>query len=240
MRRLMIGVVLGALVVCGAVQAQDIGWPPAPVAKTGQTTCYDTSGSIIACAGTGQDGDLIPGTAWPSPRFTDNSDGTVTDNLTGLIWLKNANCTVFFGGDVTGHNARPWADALEAASYLTHGYCQLLDGSVPGNWRLPSRFELESLLNLEYNAPALSDAAGTGQWSEDDAFSGVQGSSFYWSSTTNVVTPHNAWWVFLGNGWVDNADKTSSHFVWPVRDGAPVFADGFGPGDGQQWSAEVP
>jgi hypothetical protein len=33
------------------------------------------------------------GVAWPNPRFTDNSDGTVTDNLTGLIWLKNANCT---------------------------------------------------------------------------------------------------------------------------------------------------
>ena len=27
----------------------------------------------------------------PSPRFTDNNDGTVTDNLTGLVWLKNAN-----------------------------------------------------------------------------------------------------------------------------------------------------
>ena len=32
------------------------------------------------------------GVAWPNPRFTDNGNGTVTDNLTGLIWLKNANC----------------------------------------------------------------------------------------------------------------------------------------------------
>ena len=39
------------------------------------------------------------GVAWPNPRFTDNGNGTVTDNLTGLIWLKNANC---FGKEL-GH-----------------------------------------------------------------------------------------------------------------------------------------
>ncbi|OGW13930.1 MAG: hypothetical protein A2035_03980, partial [Nitrospirae bacterium GWA2_42_11] len=56
--------------------------PQAPIRlpKTGQTTCYDNSGIIVACAGTGQDGDLQRGVAWPSPRFTDNGDGTVTDN----------------------------------------------------------------------------------------------------------------------------------------------------------------
>ena len=55
---------------------------PAMVPKTGQTTGYAT----------GDDGALQKGVAWPNPRFTDNGDGTVTDNLTGLIWLKNANC----------------------------------------------------------------------------------------------------------------------------------------------------
>ena len=29
---------------------------------------------------------------WPSPRFIDNLDGTVTDDLTGLMWLKDTNC----------------------------------------------------------------------------------------------------------------------------------------------------
>jgi hypothetical protein len=50
---------------------------PAPVPKTWQTTSY----------GTGDDGDLRKGVAWPDPRWTDNGDGTVTDHLTGLIWL---------------------------------------------------------------------------------------------------------------------------------------------------------
>jgi hypothetical protein len=49
---------------------------------TGQTSSY----------GTNDDGALQNGVTWPSPRFRDNCNGTVTDNLTGLIWLKNANC----------------------------------------------------------------------------------------------------------------------------------------------------
>ena len=61
------------------------------VPKTGQTTCSDESGVSRPCTGTGEDGEHQKGVAWPNPRFTDNGDGTVTDNLTGLIWLKDAN-----------------------------------------------------------------------------------------------------------------------------------------------------
>ena len=39
-------------------------WAPARVGKTGQTTCYDVAGTVIDCAGTGQDGELQPGVAW--------------------------------------------------------------------------------------------------------------------------------------------------------------------------------
>ncbi len=65
---------------------------PAAVWRTGQTACYSSGGALVPCAGTSQDGDIQAGATWPMPRFTDNSDGTVTDNLTGLTWLKNANC----------------------------------------------------------------------------------------------------------------------------------------------------
>ena len=66
------------------------------VARTGQTTCYDSDGNVIDCAGTGQDGDIQAGVAWPSPRFVDNGDGTITDMLTGLMWLKDAGCLFAF------------------------------------------------------------------------------------------------------------------------------------------------
>ena len=38
------------------------------------------------------DGLLRAGIEWPAPRFTDNGDGTVTDSLTGLMWLKDGGC----------------------------------------------------------------------------------------------------------------------------------------------------
>ena len=64
---------------------------PAEAPRTGQTICYDTDGNVITCAGTGQDGDWLAGAPLPDPRFTDRGDGTVSDNLTGLVWAKNAN-----------------------------------------------------------------------------------------------------------------------------------------------------
>jgi hypothetical protein len=57
---------------------------PAAVERTGQTMSFAA----------GDDGDIKAGVPFPSPRFTDNGDGTVTDHLTGLIWLKNAYCFV--------------------------------------------------------------------------------------------------------------------------------------------------
>ena len=47
------------------------------------------------------------------------------------------------------------------------------------------------------------------------AFSGVQ-STNYWSSSSNVGNPDNAWNVNLNNGNVNANDKTNTHYVWPV------------------------
>jgi len=163
---------------------------PAPVPKTGQTTLYAT----------GDDGDLEKGVAWPSPRFTDNGDGTVTDNLTGLIWLENANC---FG-------ARTWLQALSDCNGLAAGSCGLSDGSSAGDWRLPNRYELESLLDISNWNPALP----TGH-----PFTGVQ-STYYWSSTTYGADTFYAWLVYLSTGIVYHGNKLYfTYNVWPVRGG---------------------
>ncbi len=185
-------------------------WAPARVSETGQKTCYDAVGTVIACAGTGQDGDIRGGVAWPNPRFVDNANGTVTDMLTGLVWLKNANCAAI--------SPATWATALTNANTLANGACGLTDGSVAGDWRLPSVNELQSLIDYEYDSPPLSNAAGTGQWVEGDAFSGVQ-FFYYWSSSSLVDYPSNAWHVSLTFGRVHYDVKSSSMLVWPVRGG---------------------
>jgi hypothetical protein len=181
----------------------------APVQKTGQTKCYDTRGVEIVCSGTGQDGDFQKGVAWPNPRFTDNGNGTVKDNLTGLIWLKNASCTSFFSSDNTGQNNRTWPNALTAANSLEYGYCGLTDGSFSGDWRLPNVKELQSLIDFGRWNPVLPSG---------HLFTGVQ-SSNYWSSTTSVFGTRAAWHVDMNYGPSFNAHGSSTYYVWPVRGG---------------------
>jgi hypothetical protein len=184
---------------------------PAKVWRTGQKTCYDTDGVVVTCSGTGQDGEFKPGVAWPNPRFTNNGDGTVTDNLTGLIWLKNANC---FGGQT-------WADALTSALGLSSGSCGLTDGSDAGDWRLPNKTELLSLLDYEYSGPALSNAAGDGKWTAGNAFDNYSGVNLrYWSSSAFGAWDGYPVYVRVGVGDVlyDTSDPYGAlNLVWPVR-----------------------
>lgn len=168
----------------------------APVSKTETSTSYET----------GDDGELQIGITWPNPRFTDNGDDTITDNLTGLIWLKNADR---FGG-------RMWAAALCECNNLYADGVDLKDGSVPGDWRLPNIRELHSLINYGFNDPALPDIAGTGQWTEGNPFTNVR--TFpYWSSTTSVSFPSGAWKVGFITGFTTFTGKTGNNRVWCVR-----------------------
>ena len=185
------------------------------VPRTGQVLCYDTTGAMINCSGTGQDGALQKGVALPAPRFTDNTNGTITDNLTGLIWLKNANCP---------NAGRPWQTALDdVASLNSTGKMNGNDcgdtsnvGSHQTDWRLPNIRELHSLVDFAFANPAISNAAGTGKGSLNDPFTNLQ-ASFYWSSTTFADFPITAWYVYFGNGLMDGFEKTNFFFVTAVR-----------------------
>jgi hypothetical protein len=160
--------------------------------KTGQTISY----------GTGDDGAKQAGVAWPNPRFTDNNNGAVTDNLTGLIWLKNPSC----------FNWQPWASALNSANTLASGACGLSDGSQVGQWRLPNRNELKSLVDLSHVSPALP--AG-------NPFTNVQ-SNVYWTSNTYATLVGGyvwAWGVDMTNGGASSGYNTDYFYVWPVRGG---------------------
>ena len=172
---------------------------PTPVPKTGQTTSYTP----------GDDGYFEKGVEWPNPRFTDNGDGTVTDNLTGLIWLKNANC---FG-------PREWSQAITDCHNLGEEGCGLTDGSGAGDWRLPNRFELEGLLNLQFYEPSLSNSAGTGQWTHGDPFINLITDGDYWSSTTYTRSTDAAWYMGTYSGWMVPISKDVGNYVWPVRGG---------------------
>jgi len=105
--------------------------------QTGQTTCSAESGRVISCTGTGQDGDTLAGVAWPSPRFTNNGDGTMTDNLTGLVWTQDANLPA---ASKTWQQALDYVAGMNAGTYPNLGHT---------DWRLPNVNELESLVNSQ-------------------------------------------------------------------------------------------
>lgn len=79
------------------------------------------------------------------PRFKDNRDGTVTDTRTGRVWLKRASCL----------EERTTSEIHWELQHLAAGRCGLCDGSSPGDWRLPDRDELQSLLDPGNFSPVL-------------------------------------------------------------------------------------
>ncbi len=138
-------------------------------------------------------------------RFTDMGDGTVRDNNTGLIWLKDA--------DEMGE--ANWVDANAAAASLSDGEHGLSDGSSDTDWRLPTKEEWEAFVVTSYEGPALCNAAGTAQWTQGDVFIDIQSGDGYWSSTEYGTSL--AWPVDMFSGIMYYYQKTGSNFIWPVR-----------------------
>jgi Protein of unknown function (DUF1566) len=168
--------------------------PPgsSPLITTGQSSCYDNSGTIIPCKGTGQDGEFQKGTTRPDPRFTEHGNGTVTDKVTALMWTKDAQ-------QIKG--TRQWSNALNS--------CNHFDFAGYTDWRLPHVRELLSLIDYGEHDPALP---------KGHPFTTLE-VMFYWSSTTYDASTINAWGVYLYNGYVYNYHKITEGYVWPVRGG---------------------
>jgi len=102
--------------------------------QTGQTTSYAAE----------DDGALQRGVAWPNPRFTDNGDQTITDNLTGLMWEKSAYSGSWDINPIGGISGSfTYENAL-----LTTYYYNGINHLGYSDWRLPNKNELGSLINL--------------------------------------------------------------------------------------------
>lgn len=177
---------------------------------TGQTTCWDTNGNVIACSGTGQDGQIQAGGVL---AYVDNGDGTISDLNTHLMWEKKSAD----GSIHDQNNSYVWADAFSTfIGGLNAG------GGFAGHtdWRLPNVKELQSILNYENVGLAVSTPfnANCGAGCTVTTCSCTQ-SSFYWSATTYASGPGGAWWVFFSNGDVGTSGKISNFDVRAVRSG---------------------
>ncbi len=122
----------------------------------------------------------------PASWFTDNGDGTVSDSQSNLMWQKE---------DSSGANT--WPDAI--------AYCQGLVLAGHTDWRIPSRFELETLMDFSTEKPSLPVVLG-GQKTEH-----------HWTAAALTGGVSYAWFVDFYDGKIDYSYKTDNKRVICVR-----------------------
>jgi hypothetical protein len=135
-------------------------------------------------------------------RFVDNLDGTITDTHTKLMWIKN-------GWRLDFLSAATWVDAQKLCkNFNLGGY---------GDWRLPSIEEWKTLIDTNYENPALV---------EPNPFENIIGHMPYWTQTEytyghdyapSKASPLESYTVMLYSGSINHQKKTERAFVLPVR-----------------------
>ena len=168
------------------------------------------SGAYVPFA-KGDDGSLQNGAPLPFPRMRDNNDGTITDLVTGLVWLKQANCI-----------NQNWAGAMAAINSLASGQCGLSDGSSAGSWRMPNRKEMQSLADrAQNNLASYFNTSWTSNTPSINSmpriFNNMAEFQYYWTSTTNAANPGEAWTTFSCDFGLYNIAKSNTNYTLAVR-----------------------
>ena len=143
----------------------------------------------------------------PTSAFTDNLNGTVTHNLTGLMWKQCAEGQTW-NGSTCINSATPvtWANALLQAKNAN------FDNHT--DWRLPNKKELESILESCGYSPSINQTLFP-----------ATPSTCFWSGSSYVPVPANAWYVCFGSGFTNAGNKSNGSYVRLVRGGQ--FFDSF-------------
>lgn len=160
-------------------------------------------------------------------RYTDNGNGTITDNLSGLVWEKKSD-----NGDVHDKDTgRTWSTGAPYNGNGTAFTTFLRDGLNAGagfaganDWRVPTFAELQTTLLPEpypcTTSPCVDAAFNTGCVATCTVLTcSCTRSFYYWSATTSAGGPDDAWFVFFSDGRVNINDKTLNYSARAVRGG---------------------
>jgi hypothetical protein len=164
------------------------------------------TGGIVGTGGVGTGGAVVAGdwAGWPMPNdqvdvtagapnlesYTDNGDGTVTDNVTGLMWQQAVSATTY-----------TWVQAV--------AYCPTLRLAGHSDWRLPSRIELVSIVDLGVTSGSGGQINATyfPSWPASGEFR-------FWTSSPPDAGASFAWYVDFAFGGTDSLHVSNT---WSVR-----------------------
>ena len=171
----------------------DVIYPPSACSVDFGNGCvnYYASGSNSVAVRLVRGGQLLS-------SFSDNGDGTITDNSTGLMWAK---CQIGqTGSNCLGNNGNnsylDWSTAINTAANSTlAGY---------NDWRLPNAKELQSIVDYT-------------------KMIGINGAYFpntlvvpFWTSSTDASNPGNSWLVDFNLGSFSNVYSDIRSNYYPV------------------------
>jgi len=156
--------------------------------RYGKSSYFDKSYDFYVRAVRGGQSELFDDSI-VAGRLVDNSDGTITDTTTGLMWQQD-----------NPFISSAWEQALI--------YCKNLNLAGHNDWRLPNKNELWSLVDFTRSGPATDPVA----------FPNTTWSS-YWSSTSWAENPGRAKCVEFNQGGDWTYDKTSTRSIRSVRGG---------------------
>ena len=156
-------------------------------------------------AGGGAVDPLIEWAEWPMPNgpvdvaagapnlenYTDNGDGTVTDNVTKLMWQQAVPSTKY-----------TWSAVLAYCPTLTLG------GHV--DWRIPTAIELLSLVDYSVGDDSVVPTI-------DATMFPATPLEPFWTSTPRAGSPTSGWGLDFGTGRVGNESMASALRIRCVR-----------------------
>ena len=137
--------------------------------------------------------------------YTDNGDGTVTDNVTGLMWCKDGSSACANNGTTAN-----WYDASGTydAAYNpdTSATCGDITYAGYSDWRLPTFRELMTILKTDASSAPYINTIFTNTVS-----------LLYWSATTRPSNTAIALGAYFSNGVAGSNSKTNGTYVRCVR-----------------------
>jgi hypothetical protein len=122
--------------------------------------------------------------------YTDNGDGTVTDNVTALMWQQSVSTSTMYAQGNASSN------------------CSTLTLAGHTDWRLPTIVELTSIMDYSVSSPGPTVNIG--------AFPGTPSGAF-WTATMLAGSSTYAWIINTYDGSTQYDTASAIHYVRCVR-----------------------